>query len=345
MFTVAAVSTNVVALPVGTILDQYGPRVCGLISVIFVTLGCLFFAFASQLPFDGYVPAYFCLALGGPFLFISSFHLSNAFPQYSGLILALLTGAFDTSSAVFFVYRLIYQASDGKIGLKKFFLFYLIIPALILLIELCLMPADSYKTIEELVTVAKDDTCGVQDTDLANGNSAEAHRIREQRRTRSESIISEAASLLSDTKTKQTDRKADQRARSGVWGAMHGKSAYKQIISPWWILIALFTVVQMTRINYFVATIRSQYDYLLRDYDKAVQINEFFDMALPLGGVIAVPIIGLVLDNTSTPFVLALLVTVATTIGVLGVIPQMWAAYANVCLFVLYRPLYYTTVS
>lgn len=116
-------------------------------------------------------------------------------------------------------------------------------------------------------------------------------------------------------------------------------------MSPWFVLITLFTVVQMTRINYFVATIRTQYTEMLHSHDKAVQINEFFDFALPLGGVIAVPFIGLVLDHTSTPFVLGLLVTLATAIGVLGVIPEMWAAYANICLFVVYRPLYYTAVS
>ena len=101
----------------------------------------------------------------------------------------------------------------------------------------------------------------------------------------------------------------------------------------------------MTRINYFVATIRSQYEHLLDDYDKAVAINKFFDIALPLGGVISVPFIGLILDNTSTPLVLGLLVTAATAIGVLGIIPEGWAAYANVCLFVVYRPFYYTAVS
>ena len=101
----------------------------------------------------------------------------------------------------------------------------------------------------------------------------------------------------------------------------------------------------MTRINYFVATIRPQYEYLLGSYDKAVEINTFFDVALPLGGVFAIPFIGLVLDHTSTVFVLSALVTIATTIGVLGCLPYSWAAYANVSLFVLYRPFYYTAVS
>lgn len=102
----------------------------------------------------------------------------------------------------------------------------------------------------------------------------------------------------------------------------------------------------MTRINFFVATIRSQYESLFGSLPDAVALNHFFDIALPLGGIIAIPFIGIVLDHTSTPTVLAVLVFFATAIGILGVIPgQTWAGYANVVLFVLYRPFYYTAVS
>ena len=112
MFTIAAVATNVCALPVGTALDKYGPRICGITGSILLAIGALLFAFAAQLPFDGYIPGYLFLALGGPFIFISSFQLSNTFPEHSGLILALLTGAFDSSSAIFLLYRLLYSASE-----------------------------------------------------------------------------------------------------------------------------------------------------------------------------------------------------------------------------------------
>jgi len=53
MFTIAAVSTNVVALPVGWILDRFGPRVCGITGAASITIGALLFAFARQLPVDG----------------------------------------------------------------------------------------------------------------------------------------------------------------------------------------------------------------------------------------------------------------------------------------------------
>lgn len=345
MFTIAAVSTNVVALPVGTILDRYGPRVCGITGAISISIGALLFAFAAELPFDAYIPGYLFLALGGPFTFISSFQLSNTFPQYSGLILALLTGAFDTSSAVFLVYRLIYQGTHGSFSIKSFFLIYLIVPAFIFLVQLLFMPSVSYKTVGELVTTA-DETSVIHDSDDEIEDAATVQSLRAARRAHRDSIVSEITSLLG-TKNGLDQAKAEEKKKniSGVWGALHGLTATQQIRTPWFILITLFTVLQMTRINYFVATIRSQYTYLFHSYPKAVAINNFFDVALPVGGVLSVPFIGLLLDNTSTVFTLALLVTIATTIGVLGVIAQTWAAYANVVLFVLYRPLYYTAVS
>jgi hypothetical protein len=101
----------------------------------------------------------------------------------------------------------------------------------------------------------------------------------------------------------------------------------------------------MTRINYFVATIRPQYEAIFHSHTKAVEINNVFDVALPLGGLVSIPFIGLILDHTSTVTVLSALVFTATTIGVFGIIPHMWAAYINVFLFVVYRPFYYTTVS
>lgn len=348
MFTIAAVSTNVCALPVGTILDRYGPRVAGTIGCVFLFVGALLFAFAQDLQntFDAYIPGYLFLALGGPFVFISSFQLSNTFPKHSGLILALLTGAFDTSSAIFLIYRLIYQSTNGSFMPKKFFLVYLVVPAFVLAAQIFLMPSTSYKTVGELVVQASDPALD----DHASDNEIEDEALRqttiEQRRYRRESVISEITGLLGskDGNNQAIDQEQKQQA-SGVWGALHGKTAAQQILTPWFILITLFTVLQMTRINYFVATIRTQYTELLHSTDKAAQINDFFDLALPLGGVISVPFIGLVLDHTSTTFVLGLLVTIATTIGILGVIPEMWAAYANICLFVIYRPLYYTAVS
>ncbi|KAK1782075.1 major facilitator superfamily domain-containing protein [Copromyces sp. CBS 386.78] len=346
MFTTAAVATNVAALPVGAILDRYGPRVCGLLGALSLAIGALVMSFENKLPFDGLLFGYLFLALGGPFTYISSFQLSNAFPKNSGLILALLTGAFDASSALFLVYRIIYEQTNETFGHQSFFLAYLVVPAAIAVIQFVLMPAQSYKTVGELVEEIEEPITADLDPydDQIDEETALLHE--EERQHRAE-VFSGIQELLGTTKAdKQAKREERKNEISGVWGVMHAYTAWEQIKSPWFILICLFTVVQMTRINYFVATIRVQYTNLLSSPLLAERVNDFFDLALPLGGILSIPFIGAILDRTSTVTVLTTLVATATAIGILGVIPHsMLAAYANVCLFVLYRPFYYTAVS
>ncbi|KAI1130582.1 major facilitator superfamily domain-containing protein [Nemania abortiva] len=354
MFTVAAVATNVAALPVGAILDHYGPRVCGVLGALCLAIGAVFMAISESVAFDALLPGYLFLALGGPFTYISSFQLSNAFPQHSGLILALLTGAFDASSALFLLYRIIFQSTGGGFGLQQFFFAYLAVPAAIIIMQFTILPKQSYKTVGEM-TVDYDavnfgDPFGSNPFEADDQVDEETALLREaqrqEQREHNENIAHEIEELLGEeTADKQAEREEQAGNRSGVWGVMHNHTALQQIRSPWFIFICLFTVVQMTRINYFVATIRVQYTAILGSAEKAAEINNFFDLALPLGGIISIPFIGVILDHTSTVAVLATLVTAATTIGVLGVLPFEWAAYAGICLFVLYRPFYYTAVS
>ena len=334
MFTIAAVATNVCALPVGTILDRYGPRVCGIIGSILMAIGTTMFALGKTFDFDTYTPGYFFLALGGPFVFISSFQLSNCFPAHSGLILALLTGAFDSSSALFLIFRLIFEGSDERITTRELFLIYLVVPLFILVVQITIMPVESYKTVGEIVKQAEDEMNAPTPTESSDPDTAERERLHEEYRARRESVISEINSMLdTSTNAKRAKREDKKNKQSGVWGVLHGYSAMEQIKTPWFWLITLFTVVQMTRINYFVATIRPQYQYILHSNSGAKTVNQLFDVLLPLGGVLSIPFIGSILDRTSTPFALACLVVTATLIGILGMIPQMWAAIGNVALF------------
>lgn len=392
MFTIAAVVTNVSALPVGTILDAYGPRVSAIIGSIFLALGATIFALAKQLPFDGYIPGYLLLSLGGPFVFISSFQLSNTFPKRSGLILSMLTGAFDASSALFLIFRLLNESTNGLISTRTFFLIYLIVPVFIITIQVTIMPSTSYKTAGELVQQASaqvvDELHDRVDEQIRDRNEGE--RQRNIRREHRQSIVHQIQDLLDDGTVsvvsaagindsvfnsplrpasplqELTSRRSQfpnpkpntklplqplppnqpNSHTSGVWGVLHGQSALSQLRTPWFTLITLFTILMMLRINYFVATLRSQYTFLLHSPSNAASLNSTFDILLPLGGLISIPFIGTFLDTFQTRTVLALLVLIATLIGVLGCIPNnLPAAYANISLFVLYRPFYYTAVS
>ncbi len=239
MFTVAAVATNVAALPIGAILDHYGPRVCGLLGSAFLTIGALLMAFESRVPFDGLLFGYLFLALGGPFTYIGSFQLSNAFPKHSGLILALLTGAFDASSALFLVYRIIYQKTGGSFGHRSFFLAYLVVPVMIVVLQLTILPAQSYKTVGELVEEIEEPLPSPGPYDQIDEHTA---LLEEEERQHRAEVVSGIQDLLGSAKAdKQARREERKNEISGVWGVMHPYTAWEQIKSPWFILICLFT--------------------------------------------------------------------------------------------------------
>lgn len=344
MFVVAVFGTNASALPVGAILDRYGPRICGLISSAFLFMGALLFAFGADMKFDGHLIGYFFLAIGGAFTSMPYFHLSNIFPKNSGLILAMISGAFDSSSALFLIYKDNYFKSGKSFGPKKFFLTYLIVPIFVFLVQLFYMPKLSYKSIGEVKMVKH------REHQIVKSDNYDADERTVLLRAEFDSQDSLANPSSTDCMGLENARKqAEQQEKkieiSGIQGFMHGKSAKDQITSLWFILITLFTVLQMIRTNYFIATIHSQYEYILGSFKDALEVNAVFDTALPLGGLVGIPFIGMILDNISTLSVFSLILTSATIIGSLGCLPYRWAAYSNVILFVLFRPFFYTALS
>lgn len=374
MFTIGAVVTNVTALIVGSILDNYGPRVCGIIGSFLLSIGALSLSgVLSFLPIDIYLTGYVFLALGGPFVFISSFQLANSFPKFSGMILALLTGAFDTSSAVFLLYRIVYQNLQ-KISLHNFFLTYLIIPLFILLCQIFIMPNSSYKTLgavqklgiegldENGQLLEGDDGANiVADIDertsllsaeggVVGGDGGNIHNNNNNNSAISEdNSLHPTTSLTANGKRRKSVYEEivenELYSKSGnIFGVLDGESIKTQLKSPFFILMCAFTTIQMIRINYFVATIRSQEEYLLGE-ELALRVNNIFDIALPLGGVIAIPFIGLILDNVRTVNVLIILMCVSLVIGIMGVVKNFTANLIGIFLLVVYRPFYYTAVS
>lgn len=343
MFTLAAVVTNATALLVGSILDNYGPRITGILGSFFIAIASILLAYGKDIVlFDAYLIGYIALAFGGPFVFISCFQLSNSFPGRSGLILALLTGCFDTSSALFLFYRIVYQNDYIKnLTLKKFFSFYLIVPVFILLCQLFIMPHESYQTIESIAKIGEtglDENGLPLDPNDSRYQSNEVELIQEHNRSRRGSVISTKSIYeeIADQNLKQIS--------GGVFGVLHSKSISEQFKSPWWYIMCLFTTIQMLRINYFVATISSQMEYYFNP-EIAIKINKFFDIALPLGGILSIPFIGLILDNLHTIIVLTILLCTSTLIGIFGMLPIQFLQYIGILLLVLYRPFYYTAVS
>lgn len=306
--------------------------------------------YAFAIPeFDGYLVGNIFLALGGTFLFVPSFQLANAFPKHSGLVVAVITGAFDASAAVFLFYRWAWEATSHRFEPSQFFFAYIGVAVIMLIGEFALMPKGEYHTTPELehkIEKAQDLTRDMHDSDQDLSDN-ELERVRSYRADNRQAKLDLLEELVGDADLREERAHIEEERHvvSGVWGVLHGLPAHKQMLTPWFILILLLTVLQMLRMNYFIATIRAQYRYMLDSEELAVAINDFFDIALPVGGIAATPFIGMLLNNMSVATVLAVLTGYIALIGVLNCLPFVWAGYATVISFVLFRPLYYSAVS
>lgn len=331
LFITASITLNISTVLAGYVLDKHGRRACYLLSALALFLGgtCMAAAFHySEAPspppppqqqqwpieLDGFLTGNVLLGLGGTFLFVSSYQLSHALPRHAGLVIALITGAFDASAAIFLFYRLAYQASAGRFPPATFFLlFALVIPALLLLAEFSLMSEPAYY-------------CYYSPPTTTTTRRERDHQVP-----------------ITASHTRCPDR------AQGLWPPSRTAAAAvrAQMASPWFVLLLLATVAQMTRMNYFIATVRAQYRFLLGgDEQAAERVNGVFDVALPVAGVVTTPFIGLLLNRMPVWGTLAVLTGLVTLLGVLNCVPgSEAAAYATVVAFVLYRPLYYSAIS
>lgn len=350
-FVSASTMANVSTLFAGATLDHFGRRTCYLISSGLLAVGCILMGSAFAIPkFDGYLVGNVLLGLGGTFLFVPSFQLANAFPKHSGIVVALVTGAFDSSAAVFLFYRMAYEASNGRFSPSEFFFGYLTVPILIFLAELTFMPSQAYHTTSELeqkIKKAQDITRDVHDSDDEITSDRVLRRVRSRRAELRQAKLDQIEDLIGDVDERQERVKLveERQAMSGVWGALHDVPTHKQMLTPWFILILLLTILQMLRMNYFIATIRAQYRFMLHSEDNAEHINHFFDAALPVAGVVSTPLIGVLLSNLSVTMTLAVLTGFIALVGILNCLPFLWAGYATVLAFVVFRPFYYSVMS
>lgn len=369
-FITASIALNVSTVFAGYVLDNHGRRACYLLAAVILSLGgwCMSLAFwmgengdgsdddkkggrrLAGYDFifqyvDGYMIGNLLLGLGGTFLFVSSYQLSNALPRHAGLVVALVTGAFDASAAVFLFYRLAYEATDHAFQPATFFFsaYAVAIPTLLVVAEFALMPRSGYTTRRGYQAAL---AAAQQEEETADGDGDENRRRR--RRGKMEEEEARIATVTGNAAQRRGDREVarERRATSGVYGILQGQAVAAQMATPWFWLLLLLTVVQMTRMNYFIATVRAQYRYMLGgDEGLAERVNGVFDVALPVAGVVTTPFIGVLLNEVPVWGTLTVLTGLIVVLGVLNCIGTLWAGYATVLAFVLYRPLYYSAVS
>ncbi|KAM7418531.1 hypothetical protein PAMA_015914 [Pampus argenteus] len=119
VFTIAAFLNNFLNIVNGYLFDRFGTMVTRLLGISLYTTGTLLMAFSSATFSELVFPALSCIAVGGILLLLTNMQVGNLFAAHRSTIITLYNGAFDSSSAVFLIIKVLYEQG---ISLRSSFL-------------------------------------------------------------------------------------------------------------------------------------------------------------------------------------------------------------------------------
>ncbi|ORY23437.1 major facilitator superfamily domain-containing protein [Naematelia encephala] len=349
LFIVASSANNVAALPMGGFLDIAGPRVASIVGGILFGSGCITFSLGIVRPYiDTYLLGYILMALGAPAMFLSQFHLSNAFPARSGLILGAITGAFDASSLPLCFYKVGYFAAGGKPSVKTFFICYTIIPILLIIQQITFGPSETYARLNTSLPIDDETPVAARPALAALQNDSTFSRLsgRSMSRRMSSSFSRVAYDIPDDADDEEAKELLEAKVKDdGIVGVMFGKPVSEQVKSSWWWAMEFMILVHMTRINWYLTTVNTQLIYYTGAVDLADRLTDAFIFLLPLGGLLSIPLVGWLLDTRPTLDVVFVMAVLGLLFGILTLTPSTVPQLIGIGMLVVFRPLFYTAIS
>ncbi|XP_045572341.1 solute carrier family 43 member 3 isoform X1 [Salmo salar] len=137
VFTVTSFMNNFLTLPNGFIFDRFGTMATRLLGICLYTTGTLMVAFSSSALSMLLFPALSFIAVGGILFLITNIQVGNLFGSHRSTIITLYNGAFDSSSAVFLIIKVMHE---GGVSLRSSFLILSVCSVIHLLRTFFLMP-------------------------------------------------------------------------------------------------------------------------------------------------------------------------------------------------------------
>ncbi|KAF8760334.1 transporter [Rhizoctonia solani] len=260
---------------------------------------------------DGYYAGFFLLAIGSPLIFLSSFHISNAFPARSGLILSFIMAAFNASSTAFVLFDWVDKKS-GNMSIQAWFWCYALIPALFIVLQSLTGPPNAYQ--KQMVS---------QENQLSD-NPASAVTY---------------GTISTGEPSSEQPRHPDP--KDTFVGIMSGRPFIVQLFSRHFGLLLLFFSVYADRVNWEIQTISEQFLFYLANPNDALRMSSLFSILLPLGGIIGIPLFGWLLDQRTTLDASVAILIIGVSYGGLGMTSLVATQIVSISLFVVLRPLLY----
>ncbi|XP_077427914.1 solute carrier family 43 member 3a isoform X2 [Vanacampus margaritifer] len=119
VFTIASFLNNFINLFSGFLFDYFGTMITRLLAISLYTTGTLLVTISNATLSILLYPALSCIAVGGILLLMTNMQVGNLFAAHRSTIITLYSGAFDSSSAVFLIIKVLHEQG---ISLRSSFL-------------------------------------------------------------------------------------------------------------------------------------------------------------------------------------------------------------------------------
>lgn len=137
IFTVSSFTNAFVTLPNGLLLDHCGTSLTRAVGITVYTVSTLMMALSSAATAYLLFPALCFTAFGGMTFLMTNIQVGNLFGEKRSTVITIYSGAFDSSSIVFFIVKVLYEAG---LTLRSMFLFISSLSLLHILRTIFLLP-------------------------------------------------------------------------------------------------------------------------------------------------------------------------------------------------------------
>jgi MFS family permease len=142
IFAMAAFFASFSSLPLGIVLDKWGPRVASFLSIVIIGIGIQ--TMASARSYKAFAAGTCLTAFGGPGVQMSTVHLANLFPDNLFFVMSFVNGSISCSFAILPIFSMLWETYG--IGIRPMFQAYLLVVFASALGSLLFWPDSPYET-------------------------------------------------------------------------------------------------------------------------------------------------------------------------------------------------------
>nr|XP_020748227.1 solute carrier family 43 member 3 [Odocoileus virginianus texanus]XP_020748228.1 solute carrier family 43 member 3 [Odocoileus virginianus texanus]XP_020748230.1 solute carrier family 43 member 3 [Odocoileus virginianus texanus]XP_020748231.1 solute carrier family 43 member 3 [Odocoileus virginianus texanus] len=268
IFTLASFMNNFMTFPTGYIFDRFQTTVARLIAIFLYTSATLTIAFTSA---DSAVLLFLAmpmLAVGGILFLITNLQIGNLFGKHRSTIITMYNGAFDSSSAVFLIIKLLYEQG---IAIKTSFIFISVCSVWHIGRTLLLMPRGHIPY--PLPPDYRYGLCSRDSSQEEDKKAAESKKLELQ-----------SKELISPKK----EAPGEQQAPGSFWSHVFSQRFAWHVV--WLSVIQLWHYLFIGTLNSLLNNLASKDSALVSTYTNAFAVTQFF-------GVLCAPWNGLLMDR------------------------------------------------